>query len=72
MEFGNDVNVWKDPFLRRKRGWQGASATNSGELCREAPGHALKFRPTELPGVRMKHGRHVAAAAAEDVAGWPP
>jgi len=35
------------------------------------PGHALKFRPTELPGVRMKHGRHVAAAAAEYVAGWP-
>src|SRR5215212_439335 len=37
MEFGNDVNVWKEPFLRRKQVWQGTSATNSGRLCWEAP-----------------------------------
>jgi hypothetical protein len=40
------------------------------DFAGKRPGHALKFRPTELPGVRMKYGRYVAAAAAEYVAGW--
>jgi hypothetical protein len=43
----------------------------AADFAGKRPGHALKFRPTELPGVRMKHGRHVAAAAAKYVPGWP-
>src|SRR5215212_3486787 len=58
-------------FYGVNRSGKALQRPTAADFAGKRPGHALKFRPTELSGVRMKHGRHDPAAAAEYVAGWP-